>query len=155
MLLAERFLARACAEYGLGAKRLGADARQLLLDYPWPGNVRELENVMERVALLGEEAIVGAERLGLALPTGRRTRGADASSGAGPGTADSGEVEPLLQALEQTGWNVSLAARRLGLSRNAIRYRIEKHGLRPGQSRPRRLRPRPVPRRPPRRRRCR
>ena len=136
VLLAERFLARACAEYGLGAKRLGADARQLLLDYPWPGNVRELENVMERVALLGEEAIVGAERLGLALPTGRRTRGADASSGAGPGTADSGEVEPLLQALEQTGWNVSLAARRLGLSRNAIRYRIEKHGLRPGQSRP-------------------
>ena len=88
VLLAERFLPRACAEYGLGAKRLGADARQLLLDYPWPGNVRELENVMERVALLGEEAIVGAERLGLALPTGRRTRGAEASSGAGPRTAD-------------------------------------------------------------------
>jgi transcriptional regulator with AAA-type ATPase domain/tetratricopeptide (TPR) repeat protein len=136
VLLAERFLARSCAEYGLGAKRLGADARRLLLDYPWPGNVRELENVMERVALLGEEAIVGADRLGLALPTGRRTRAAEPSGGgAALPAADAGDVGPLLHALEQTGWNVSLAARRLGLSRNAIRYRIEKHGLRPGQSR--------------------
>jgi class 3 adenylate cyclase len=135
VLLAERFLTRACAEYGLGAKRLGADARRLLLDYPWPGNVRELENVMERVALLGEEAIVGADRLGLALPTGRRPRAAEAASGTEPMTADAGDAEPLLQALEQTGWNVSLAARRLGLSRNAIRYRIEKLGLRPGQTR--------------------
>ena len=136
VLLAERFLTRACAEYGLGAKRLGADARRLLLDYPWPGNVRELENVMERVALLGEEAIVGADRLGLALPTGRRPRAAEAASGTELMTADAGDAEPLLQTLEQTGWNVSLAARRLGLSRNAIRYRIEKLGLRPGQTRP-------------------
>ncbi len=144
VLLAERFLARACAEYGLGVKRLGTDARRLLLEYPWPGNVRELENVMERVALLGEEAIVGAERLGLALPTGRRSRATEPPSGAGPATPatpDGDDVEPLLQALEQTGWNVSLAARRLGISRNAIRYRIEKHGLRPGPPRPGPARP--------------
>ncbi len=141
VLLAERFLARACAEYGLGIKRLGTDARRLLLEYPWPGNVRELENVMERVALLGEEAIVGAERLGLALPTGRRPRAAEPPSAAGPATADGDDVEPLLLALEQTSWNVSLAARRLGISRNAIRYRIEKHGLRPGPPRPGPARP--------------
>ena len=141
VLLAEQFLARACAEYGLGGKRLGTDARRLLLQYPWPGNVRELENVMERVALLGEEAIVGAERLGLALPTGRRPRSPAPSSVAGPVTADGDDVEPLLLALEQTGWNVSLAARRLGISRNAIRYRIEKHGLRPGPTQPASARP--------------
>jgi hypothetical protein len=133
LLLAERFLARACAEYGLGAKRLGTDARRLLREYPWPGNVRELENVMERVALLGEEAIVGGDRLGLELPAGRRPRSADPADLPGPAPADGGDVEQLLAALERTGWNVSLAARRLGISRNAIRYRMEKHGLRPGQ----------------------
>src|SRR5262245_22941579 len=62
VLLAERFLTQACADYGLGDKRLGADARRLLREYQWPGNVRELENVMERVALLGEETIVGGEQ---------------------------------------------------------------------------------------------
>jgi transcriptional regulator with AAA-type ATPase domain/tetratricopeptide (TPR) repeat protein len=141
VLLAERFLARACAEYGLGQKRLGTDARRVLLQYSWPGNVRELENVMERVALLGEEAIVGADRLGLALPDGRRPRDAEPPGPAGAAPADGDDVEQLLAALDQTGWNVSLAARRLGISRNAIRYRIEKHGLRPGQPRPAAARP--------------
>ena len=148
LLLAERFLARACAEYGLGAKRLGTDARRLLLEYPWPGNVRELENVMERVALLGEEAIVGAERLGLVLPAGRRHRAAEPPSAAEAAPADAGDAEQLLAVLEQTGWNVSLAARRLGISRNAIRYRIEKHGLRPAQFPPAPARP-PVDQPPP------
>ena len=135
LLLAERFLGRACAEYGLAAKRLGSDARRLLREYPWPGNVRELENVMERVALLGEEAIVGADRLGLALPASRRARPTEPSDASGPTSAD-GDVAELLAALERTGWNVSLAARHLGISRNAIRYRIEKHGLRPVQPLP-------------------
>jgi transcriptional regulator with AAA-type ATPase domain/tetratricopeptide (TPR) repeat protein len=133
LLLAERFLGRACAEYGLGAKRLSTDARRVLREYAWPGNVRELENVMERVALLGEEAIVGAERLGLAFPPGGRSLAAPAPDAPAPAPPEGDDVTELRAALERTGWNVSLAARRLGISRNAIRYRMEKHGLRPGQ----------------------
>src|SRR5204862_5619067 len=50
--LADFFLARACADYGLAARTLTPDARKLLVAYRWPGNVRELANALERVALL-------------------------------------------------------------------------------------------------------
>jgi two-component system, NtrC family, response regulator AtoC len=53
VLLAERFLAKACADYGLAAKRLSSAAAARLCAYHWPGNVRELANVIERAALLG------------------------------------------------------------------------------------------------------
>src|SRR4030095_561766 len=65
LLLAEHFLRRAIVEYGLAPKTLGSDARAALLDYPWPGNIRELHNVIERVALLTEDAVVTASMLGL------------------------------------------------------------------------------------------
>src|SRR5262249_43790990 len=54
LLLAQHFLGRACADYGLPEKTLAQDARAALVAYRWPGNVRELINTMERVALLGE-----------------------------------------------------------------------------------------------------
>ena len=47
LLLAEHFLARACADYGVVAKTLTPEARTALLAYPWPGNIRKLANVME------------------------------------------------------------------------------------------------------------
>src|SRR5690349_23673353 len=58
LLLAERFLARACADYGLSPKRLDASAQAGLLAYPWPGNIRELGNVIERAALFTEAAVI-------------------------------------------------------------------------------------------------
>jgi len=47
---------------------------------------------------------------------------------------DDAELRYLLQTLEASGWNVSRAAAALSISRNTLRYRIEKHGLRPGVS---------------------
>src|SRR6266566_4726704 len=61
ILLAERFLARVCVDYGLPPKRLSNEAASRLRSYHWPGNVRELSNVIERVALLGEGTVVSAE----------------------------------------------------------------------------------------------
>ena len=58
LLLAEHFLARACADFGLPAKMLAADARAALVAYRWPGNVRELINTMERVVLLAELSLI-------------------------------------------------------------------------------------------------
>ena len=72
VLLAEHFLARACADYGLPAKTLAPDARAALVAYRWPGNVRELINTMERVALLAEASVVTADVLG--SPTRGRAR---------------------------------------------------------------------------------
>src|SRR5229473_4662568 len=57
LILAERFLARVCADYGLPPKRFAPDVSARLLAYQWPGNVRELNNVIERVALLSEDDV--------------------------------------------------------------------------------------------------
>src|SRR5262249_48452116 len=133
ILLAEHYLARACADYDLPSKRLLDDARRALMAYAWPGNVRELANVMERVALLSETTEVTAETLGLPDSGGPgRVASKEAPLDEGVGT---GEREQLLEALAQTGWNISRAAARLRVPRNTLRYRIEKHGLqRPGRS---------------------
>jgi transcriptional regulator with GAF, ATPase, and Fis domain len=86
VLLAERFLARACADYGLSPKTFARDARAALGAYPWPGNVRELGNVVERVALLNDEPVVTAAMLALPaphpdpLPSGGEENGAEPSS---------------------------------------------------------------------------
>ena len=70
ILLAEWFLGKASADYGLPSKVLSAGARAALLAYAWPGNIRELANVMERVMLLLDGPDVRAESLG--LPSCRR-----------------------------------------------------------------------------------
>jgi transcriptional regulator with AAA-type ATPase domain/tetratricopeptide (TPR) repeat protein len=127
--LAQHFLGRACADYGLPPRTLTADARAALLRHAWPGNVRELANTMERVALLSDGEAIGAEALDLGVPPGQageppRDRPARASAPRAPD-----EREPLLEALRQTGWNVTAAAERLGLTRNTLRYRMQSLGL--------------------------
>lgn len=129
--LAEHFLARACADYGFPPKALAPDARAALLAYAWPGNVRELSNVIERAALMSEATPVTADGLGLAhadasmlgaaRDTGPRFRLEDAMGDI--------EREHLREALRETNWNVSRAAARLGISRNTLRYRIDKYRL--------------------------
>ncbi|MGH7322768.1 MAG: sigma 54-interacting transcriptional regulator, partial [Candidatus Rokuibacteriota bacterium] len=146
-LLAEHFLARACADYGLPAKAFGEDARAALLAYRWPGNVRELSNVMERVALLTEAPLVTADLLG--LPREGASPGRSVDEAPTPRRDAVGRLErerdQLVEALRETAWNISRAAARLGIPRNTIRYRIEKHGLRPGASTPARRDPAPRP----------
>ncbi len=160
LVLAERFLARACADYDLPPKALAPDTRAVLLAYPWPGNIRELGNVMERVALFAEARLVTAEMLRLPDAPAASAPGA---AGAGPAPAAMGgddavarlqrERDELVEALRETGWNVSRAAARLRLPRNTLRYRIKKHGLRPetaapARRRPERTAPAPAPVRP-------
>ena len=134
LLLAEHFLGRACADFGLPGKTLAPDARAALVAYRWPGNVRELINTMERVALLAEAPVVTAEFLDLSDRGTSPPIAGPAPEPASPPTlsavVDRAERAHLQEALEATGWNVSRAAARLGISRNTIRYRIEKHGLR-------------------------
>jgi transcriptional regulator with AAA-type ATPase domain/tetratricopeptide (TPR) repeat protein len=125
ILLAERFLARACQEYGLAAKRLTEDAEARLQTYRWPGNVRELINVIERVALLAEGNSVTAEMLGLTA-----TGDANEARVAPTVSAEEAAREHLQTTLEQTGWNISRTAAALGISRNTVRGRIERFQLR-------------------------
>ena len=131
--LAEHFLARACADYGLPPKTLTPAARSALVAYAWPGNVRELSNVVERVALMCEERHVSPDALALPTLTPPPRVELPAPVTGKPSSLEAAvsdvEREHLIAALEVTGWNITQAALRLGISRNTMRYRIEKHGL--------------------------
>ena len=128
LLIARRLLARACAEYGLPPKRLDSRAEARLLAHPWPGNVRELGNVIERAALFADAAVVTEDVLGpLETPApAAPIRPGDESLAA----RDEAMRRQLLAALEQTGWNISHAAARLGIARNTVYARLEKFRLR-------------------------
>jgi transcriptional regulator with AAA-type ATPase domain/tetratricopeptide (TPR) repeat protein len=127
VLLAERFLSRACADYGLPPKTLARDARAALTAYAWPGNVRELANVVERVALLGDDAVVTAAMLALSITTTLDDR-----PGLEPDRAMSSRDQMrahLLEVLTETGWNISQTAVRLGVARNTVLARMARFGL--------------------------
>jgi len=127
VLLANRFLAQVCSEYGMTPKRLTAAAEARLAEYDWPGNIRELSNLMERVALLGDGDEVGEALLELPrVPT--RTFAAPNPPADSP-SLEAAMRDHLLTALEQTHWNISRTATLLGISRNTVRARIERFGL--------------------------
>src|SRR3989449_4950878 len=115
LTLAEHFLTRTCAEYGLAPKILAEDARAALVAYRWPGNVREVANVMERVALLVDDVFVTAAKLGLTIPRDQRAsppRDDETTRCAAPVGLSLGqtvkEVERrhILEALRETRWNI-------------------------------------------------
>jgi two-component system response regulator AtoC len=128
LLLARHFLAAHAARYGKGELRFSPEVARLLAAHRWPGNVRELRNVIEQAVLLASAPVIGVSELSLSA----------VNSAAMPP-----EIEPaqegsrlerverdlLLQALQTTQWNVSRAARLLGVSRDTMRYRMEKFQL--------------------------
>src|SRR5262245_3498012 len=148
LYLAEHYLERACVDYGVAPKTLAADARAALRAYSWPGNVRELANLMERVALLFSDPEVTAAALAL---SSRPAAGAPASVAAElPSSLEDAVRDRVVDGLRQTRWNISRTAALLGISRNTLRARIEKYGLRPGQApappvQARRAEPHPAP----------
>jgi len=136
-LLAEYFLSRLCAEYGLAPKRLAPDARGLLQAYAWPGNVRELTNLMERVAVLVDGTSVTAADLAIRVDASPPVTGVLAPRDVERPLRESiGDFErsQLVAALDSAGGNLSRAAALLGIPRNTLRYRLERHGLRPDTS---------------------
>jgi two-component system, NtrC family, response regulator AtoC len=127
LLLAQQWLRQYAEGHGLVPKRLSRAAEAWLQGYRWPGNLRELSHMMERVTLLSSESIIDPatlERLGIPRPSippnfpstsGERTLPDEASR--------------ITQALGLTGGNVVRAARLLGMSRDAVRYRMRKYGI--------------------------
>ena len=134
VLLAEHFLERARTDYGVPPLSLAPDARERLRTYSWPGNIRELANVMERVALLGRGPRITAASLGLVdpRPAAPAPPAIDAPRRP-PALASRAEVlrEHLREVLRASGGNISRTAEVLGMSRNTVRARIRKFGLRP------------------------
>jgi DNA-binding NtrC family response regulator len=131
--LASVFAAKAAAKYRVPDRPFAAEALAALEAYPWPGNVRELAHVVERAVLVAHGPALGLGELALPAPPPRvAIRGRDDVEVDLPATGiDLEQVERriLEAALAQTGGNVSAAARRLGIGREALRYRIQKFGL--------------------------
>jgi transcriptional regulator with AAA-type ATPase domain/tetratricopeptide (TPR) repeat protein len=139
LLLARHYLSRASVDYGVRLKTLTADAESALMAYAWPGNVRELANVMERVVLLSDGDQVTAETLSLPSEPAAGAASASLDSSVDQQVA-SLERARIEEALHAAGGNISRAAAQIGLPRNTLRYRMERHGLSDGAAGARRKR---------------
>jgi DNA-binding NtrC family response regulator len=120
---------------GVAVPRVTPSFLAALGSHDWPGNVRELLHVLERALVLCEDGQLGARDLEGAFADvgpgrGSAPRAAEAASGASAGAEGAaGEAGEIGRVLRETGGNVSRAARRLGLARSTLRYRIQRHGL--------------------------
>jgi DNA-binding NtrC family response regulator len=140
-LLAEHFVRLAASEQKVPAPGIGPAALALLRRYAWPGNVRELRNAMERAVVL-QTGVIEVEHL-----PDRVRQALEGGPGGRPVTIGDGidmrdqiaEVEraTIVAALDDCGGNQTRASQKLGLSRRALIYKLEKYGLKP----------KPIPRR--------
>ncbi|HEX9472792.1 MAG TPA: sigma-54 dependent transcriptional regulator [Steroidobacteraceae bacterium] len=143
--LAAAMLRRLGRRLGSGAPALGPEALAALQAYGFPGNVRELENILERaltlciteqisVSDLQLRAVAGAAAGAGATP-GLAAGGSAPRSAAGPGGEALGEQlehierDAIIKALEQTRYNKTAAARLLGMTFRALRYKVKKLGI--------------------------
>ena len=124
-LLAEYFLEEFCARNNFKRKVLDESVYPMLESYAWPGNARELRNVVERMAILTQ-----GERLTRdAIPVEIRVQRETGPKSTIQEARESAEREHILRALEETNWNVSGAARVLGMERTNLHKRIRALGL--------------------------
>jgi two-component system response regulator PilR (NtrC family) len=126
--MAEAMVRRLSRRLKVEPPDLTEDAIDALMRYAFPGNVRELENILERaLALTGGNAISARDLQLREAPVSA----APATAGAGPlgEQLEDIEREAIVKALEQTRYNKTAAAKLLGMSFRALRYRIKKLGL--------------------------
>ena len=133
--IANAILMRLARRANTAPPELSADAARTLQTYPFPGNVRELENVLERAVTLSTGGVITPEHI--RLRTGVRPSAPEAPS---PAAAPDGgialgsqlesiERDAIIKALEKTRYNKTAAAKLLGMSFRALRYRIKKLGI--------------------------
>jgi DNA-binding NtrC family response regulator len=122
------FVSEFCVRNNFRPRTIDPDAIRLLSRYTWPGNVRELRNVVERMAILNPGDRITAEAIPLEL---RSSQGPRPATGL-QDVRDSAERERIREALDQTDWNVSAAARLLDTERTALHKRMRTLGLKRG-----------------------
>jgi len=128
--LAKHFFAHFAETHSLQAPTLSKQALKTLCTYKWPGNVRELRNLCERLSILLAGRVIEPENLPHEF-----TRGWDDTSFVEFKLPEAGiqldelEANMIHQALARTNGNRSKSARLLGISRDTLLYRIQKHGL--------------------------
>jgi DNA-binding NtrC family response regulator len=126
--LANLFLARFAKESGRQISGISPAALRILTNFHWPGNVRELENIIERSCALAQGPVLEADDIHLDVERVKPPQVGDAFLPSGM-TMDQWEEEMIREAVKRSNGNKSQAARLLGLSRNALRYRLSRMGI--------------------------
>ena len=133
VFLARHFCQVLAQRYRREGMRLSPSAEAAIASHRWPGNVRELRNVIEQAVMLAAGDTLEARELMLSPAAAATTApygGSPSAQTAEAGSAlDRRERELLIEAMAASNHNVSQAARNLGISRDTLRYRLEKHGL--------------------------
>ena len=124
--LAQHFIELFARRYRVTQPRLDFEAMRQMQQYNWPGNVRELRHVLERAVMLAKQDVISTADL-LLKPSSEKIPLLPAALQ--DMTLEQIEKYLLSQTLQETSGNVSKSARQLGLSRMAMRYRMEKYGL--------------------------
>jgi DNA-binding NtrC family response regulator len=127
--LAEHFVRKLAGQSGSRVESITDEAIRKLMGYPWPGNVRELENVIERSLVLCTSGRLDAADIRLDIAPRARPQAGGAPVLPEGMTLDEYEQAIIREALRKAEGNKSQAARLLGLTRNALRYRLSQMGI--------------------------
>ncbi len=132
--LVEHLLARLSERDGGLGHTLSSEALSALRQYSFPGNVRELENLLERACALAENNEIAAEDLGINQTVLSNTPRMSAVLAEEEAASDMEEISDderaqILKTLDETRWNRTAAARKLGMTLRQLRYRLQKWGM--------------------------
>jgi DNA-binding NtrC family response regulator len=126
--LVNLFITRFATDSGKTIESISPPAMQMLVNYYWPGNVRELQNIVERACALAKGSVLEPADIHIDARPSKSPAAVDAFLPDGM-TLEQWEDEMVQEALRRANGNKSQAARLLGLSRNALRYRLSKIGI--------------------------
>jgi len=135
--IGEFYLQAHAKRYGRKGLHFSPEAKERLMRHNWPGNVREMRNMLEQTVLLSQDDLITPDQLTFgqghlqdpAAQANQQDYNAPAVAGRGTGKIAEVEQEMVHKVLAKTDWNISKSAKLLGLSRDMLRYRIEKYGL--------------------------
>jgi len=128
-VLADAIVNRLARRMKIDAPALAPEALEALGSYQFPGNVRELENILERAMTLSAGGVIGLNDIQLRATSVAAVAGAPQGAGPLGEQLEDIEREAIVKALEQTRYNKTAAAKLLGMSFRALRYRVKKLGL--------------------------
>lgn len=128
-LLVEHYIEHFCKEHGVIRKQITARAMNQLVNYPWPGNVRELKNFVEKLIVLVEETHVKPRDVSSILGGYSRTKAKSAPPVTLKQAREEFERGFIRDRLVANNWNVTYAAKAMGIPRTYLHKKIKKFGI--------------------------